>query len=73
MILPLLVLSKVLCLYITADSSSGLLSAPGSRLAADHVRLLLHIIETSDSAESHNAILSLDAKKVFDHQEWHYF
>lgn len=44
-----------------------------SHHSADNVRRLLQIIKASDSAESQNAVLSLDAKKAFDRLEWHYF
>lgn len=40
-----------------------------SHHSADNVRRLLQIIKASDSAESQNAVLSLDAKKAFDRLE----
>ena len=36
-ILQLLFISKVLCLSLTTDSSSGLFSAPGSNLTTSHL------------------------------------
>lgn len=43
-----------------------------SRLSADNVRRLLHILEQSARAQSPYAVLSLDAMKAFDVLEWHY-
>lgn len=43
-----------------------------SRLAADNVRRLLHIIHMASGTDIPCATLSLDAVKAFDRLEWHY-
>lgn len=41
-------------------------------LASDNVRHLRHIIEFSNNTDSSTAIISLDAKKAFDHLDRHF-
>ena len=43
-----------------------------SRLSADNVRRLLHIIHGAPEIKSPCAVLSLDAAQAFDRIEWHY-
>ena len=43
-----------------------------SRLAADNVRRLLHIIDTATENKTSMSVLSLDAMKAFDRLEWSY-
>ncbi len=42
----------------------------GTRLAFDHVRRLLHIVDRTVNIRTPAAVLSLDAMKVFDWLEW---
>lgn len=41
-----------------------------SRLAADNVRRLLHIVDAEIGAKDPSVVLSLDAMKAFDRMEW---
>ena len=42
------------------------------RLAADNVRRLLYVIDSTNDSHDSRAIFSLDAEKAFDHLEWGY-
>lgn len=42
------------------------------RLAADNVRRLLHVIDSTNDSHDSRAIFSLDAEKAFDRLEWGY-
>lgn len=44
-----------------------------SRLAADNVRRLLHIVDAEIGAKDPSVVLSLDAMKAFDRMEWSFF
>ena len=41
-----------------------------TRMAADNVRRLLHIIDAAESCDTPMSLLSLDAMKAFDRLEW---
>lgn len=43
-----------------------------TRLAADNIHHLMHIIEASTHIPTPAAVLSLDAEKAFDRLEWQY-